>query len=66
MQKLLFSGLLGSETPEATPKFYPLHLNTAVPRKRNLNCLDLYPYYVIRLLLTSLTYWDSSVTNSYD
>ena len=25
MQKLLFSGLLGSPTPEATPKFYPLH-----------------------------------------
>jgi len=25
MQKLLFSGLLGSNAPEATPKFYPLH-----------------------------------------
>ena len=25
MQKLLFSGLLGSNAPEATPKFYSLH-----------------------------------------
>jgi hypothetical protein len=25
MQKLLFSGMLGSLSPEATPKLYPLH-----------------------------------------
>ena len=28
MQKLLFSGLLGSNAPEATPKFYPLLCTT--------------------------------------
>ena len=31
MQKLLFSGLLRSRAPEATPKLYPLHPKLFLP-----------------------------------
>ena len=37
MHKLLFSGLLGSPTPEATPKFYPLHT------KLRMKSLTIFP-----------------------
>ena len=57
MQKLLFSGLLGSPTPEATPKFYPLH-----PKLR-MKSLTISPLWGLspkhKVLLLLLHYLDA-------
>ena len=54
MQKLPFSGLLGSPTPEATPKFYPLH-----PKLR-MKTSTIFPHLEqIKVLI--IKYYENSV-----
>jgi hypothetical protein len=56
MQKLLFSGVLGSPTPEAIPKLYPLH-----PKLR-MNFVTISPLLGFLLPICKVSYRISKIS----